>query len=345
MKHFFLLLLILLFSSCFQKEERKYDVVVDLDRTASQILYSSFVDSLDYMSLNLIDNQMLSGVERLYIDGDYLLIQDEKRGLFVFSLKQRSLLNVIDNFGNGPGEFGRISAFTFNPDQRLLLIYSYPFLHKYTYDGTFVESIKNTDHNFVDFYYTDTGEYICIAPEDTGPEAPCGVWLVDSTFHYIKQLKEIPPKQLLFTRSTFYNRTDCGIYYYDRVWDDFSFITSDSVEMMYSFDFKQKVPMKRREQETPFRKLSEYSFIGEFVNSDRFILLNYFQFGTGDISWVLLDKKENKVICSKQFQNDISPVDITSNKLFYINNETWCRVLDFGENEEAINLEFIYLKK
>lgn len=344
MKHLFSLLIVLLFTSCFESK-KKYDIVIDLDRKTSQILYSSFVDSLNYMTLKLTDNQLLSNIERLYIDGDYLLIQDKRLGLFVFSLKQRSLLNVIDNFGNGPGEFGRITAFTINPKQKLLLIYSYPFLHKYTYDGIFVESIRNTDNNFVDFYYTDAGDYICIAPEETGPETPCGVWLVDSTFHYIKQLKKIPPKQLLFTRSTYYNRTDSGIYYYDRVWDDFSFISRDSVEMMYSFDFKQKVPIESREQEIPFQRLSEYSFIGEFAHSDRFILLNYFQFGSGDISWVLLDKTKNIVTSSKHLENDISPISLSSGKLFYINNETWCNVLDFDENEAAINLELIYIKK
>jgi hypothetical protein len=327
------------------KTAKQSDITIDLNKKTAQLLYSSFIDSLYYVTLNLSGDFILSGIERLYVDGDYLLIQDEKLGLFVFSLEKRLLIKVIDYFGNGPEEFYTIRAFTHNADKKQLLIYSYPFIHKYTYDGVFIESIKNENVNLVDLYYTNAGEYICIAPEDVGPNAPCGVWLADSTFQYVKTLKEIPSGQRLFTRSTFYNRTENGIYYYDRVWDDFSFITDSSVDILYRFDLKQRVPVEMRKHEHPFNELRRYSSIGEFVNSDRYILSNYFQFGTGEISWVLFDKANDKIICSTGLLNDMSTVSISSNKLFYINNRTWCRAVDFEENDTTITLEFISVKK
>jgi hypothetical protein len=309
---------VLLLFSCSGRKPNGSVITIDLNKKTPRILYSSFVDSLYYVTLDLSDDVILSEVERLYIDGDYLLIQDEKLGLFVFSLEKRMLIKVIDYFGHGPEEFYSIRTFTCDPDKKHLLIYNYPFIHKYTYDGVFIESIKNENVNFIDMYYTNTGEYICIAPEDVGPNVPCGVWLADSTFQYVKNLKDIPSEQKLFTRSTFYNRAEDGIYYYDRVWDDFSFITDSSVNILYRFDFKQRVPVEMRKREYPFNELSAYASIGEFVNSDRYMLLNYFRFGNGEISWVLFDKVSGKTVCSSALLNDMSAVSISSNKLFIL---------------------------
>lgn len=339
-----LITIVLSFSSCSNKKLNECTVTIDLNNVVPDIPYSLFVDSLNYLTLDLGDSLIMSGIHRLYVDGDYILVEDYKLGLFVFSAKEGSLVKNINYFGDGPEEFNRIRTFTFDPQKQLVIVYSYPFLKKYTYEGEFVESIQSIDNNSVELYHTNTGEYICITPEESGPNQPCGVWLVDSTFQYIKHLKEIPSDQKLFTSSQFYNWTENGIYYYDRVWDDFSFITNDSVEMLYKFDFKQRVPAKMRDREHPFETFSEYSMINEFANSDRYILLSYYNMATYNLTWVLLDKKSNEVICSTQLRNDMS-VEETPNRLFYINDQTWCRVLEFEEESSTVTLEFMYVKR
>lgn len=340
--YFFIALVIIFFLSCDHHSDKR--IKIDLNKDIPQLHYSDFADSVSYLTLNMPDSLFLTGVKRLYIDDNYIFIQDKRAGLLVYSIENDSLVKYLNYFGQGPGEFLSIRAFTINPTKREILIYSYPFLHKYTYEGLFIETIKNENTQLVDLYCTSAGNFICIAPEYTGKGMPYGVWLADSTLAFQKELKKIPDEQRLYTRSNFYNRTRDGIYYYDRVWDDFSFITDDSVSILYKFDFKQRVPAKMRLQEQPSEELKEYYSINEFVYSNRYILLNYFSFGGSDISWVLLDHANNNQICSKQLLNDISGMTISSNNLFYIDNQTWCRILDFEEDKTTIILEMIHIR-
>lgn len=343
MKLYTFIFVVLLFSSCSNKQKKLGNsILIDFDKNVSSICYSDFVDSLSYLTLNIKDDSFLSNVDRLYIDDGLVFLKDERMGgIMVFSQANGTMVSHLNYFGQGPGEFGAIRAFTLEKKKNQIHIFCYPFLHKYTYDGHFLETIK-LNINLVDFCCLETGEYICLAPEDIRGENPEGVWLVDSAFQVVKTLKEIPANQLLAVRAIFYNPFANGIYYYDPVWEDFSYITRDSVELIYSIDFKQRVPEEERMIEMS-ENLRLYSYINTFAYSDQYILFNYFNFNRAPSYWTLLDRETNQITVSTELLNNITNVQIKSNNLFYVDNQTWCRVLDFEENNPDITIEFLHL--
>lgn len=338
---FTLFILVGVFFSC--SERRNNDIIIDLRQRQAVITYSMFVDSIKNVTLKSKENLFISNIERLYIDDEYVFIEDKKVGIFVFSLKEKRLLRVIDFFGQGPGEFVDIMSSTIDRNKKQILIFSYPSLYKYTYTGEFIEKTEEESDFFRDFSVLPNGEFICIYPV-AHEKYPSGVWLADRNLQMIKPLKEIPKTEMLQTISMYYNLTDQGIYYYDRVWDDFSYITRDSVKKLYSFDFKQRIPSDaRKTQDPPNREL--YASIASFAYSPQFILLNYFWFNRDPITWVLLDRKKNKTFVSNVLYNDMNETETSSNSLYYVDDYTWCRVLDFEEDCSDVKLEFLYVKR
>ena len=345
MKKYLFILCTFTWFSCSNDKSKDMYVTIDLTKQAVQAIpYSLFADTLSYLTLKMDDNSFISYVEKLYLDDNFIFLKDDRKGgIFVFDRKDGSLIANLNYFGQGPGEFGSIRAFSIDPVKRQIHVFNYPFLHKYTYNGDFLETI-NTDINLVDFCSLNTGDFICIAPEDTGVGEPNGVWQVNSSFKFVKTLKEIPLDQHLYVRSTFYNRVGNGIYYYDRVVDDFSYITKDSVKQIFKFDFKQRVPDDLRTKEIGSH-LNPYSFISEFAHSNQYLLLNYFNFNGNPSYWVLINKVSRQAIVSNELFNDLNNIQIQSTNLFYVNDQTWCRVLDPLENNSSITIEFIHLKK
>ncbi|MCD7938117.1 MAG: 6-bladed beta-propeller [Tannerellaceae bacterium] len=344
MRSFGILFCLFICFSCSNDKPDRSSVIIDLKETASSIDYSLFVDSVNYLTLEMTDSLFLSGVRRVCIDGDFIFMEDTRRGgIFVFSQKERRLIANLNYYGQGPGEFSEIRTFTLDKKNKQIIIFSYPSLYRYTYEGVFVESIHTDKVGPVEFHYLDTGEFLCFAPEDMGGGEE-GVWLADSSLQFIKMLREIPAKQLIFVRSVFHNGTEDGMYYYDPVWEDISYITRDSVELLYQFDFKQRIPEKERNKEFS-EHVMPYSFISVMAYSEHYILLNYFNFDQSPDFWVLLDKHTKQTIVSHQLWNDLNNIRITSPYLFYIDDHTWCRVLDLEENNLNVVLEFIHLKR
>lgn len=342
MKYIYIALIALLSISCSHIEDTIPSIEIDLNNKVSSIAYSTFVDSVEYLTLNCYNN-FISGVEKFYTDGDFIFLEATKRGgIFVFSKKSRSLIKKIDYYGKGPGEFYSIEAFTIDRNKKQILVNCGPLLHRYTYGGDYIETQNVTDL-ICDFYPLDNNQYICIHTSYM-KNRPMGVWLADSTLHIIKSLKnDIPSSEIFQTVSTYYNYKNDGLYYYDRVWDDFSVITEDSIKIMYKFNVKQVVPRKERNIPSP-HNLEQYVAIAKFAYSKRYIILNYFTFNQTPSYWVLLDQKNNTTSISQDLYNDINNTHTKTNYLYYIDDRTWCRVLDFEENNSDLKLEILHIK-
>lgn len=329
--------------SCSDSNMEYSTIRIDLRNTISQINYSTFVDSVKSFTLNT-DGLFLSGIKRLYVDDDDIFILDSGRGgIFVFSNKEKKMKCNLNYFGQGDREFVDIYSFTIDKMRKRIIIYTNPYIMEYTYNGDFVKKQK-VDFFFRDFYALDNGDYICMLPSFIEKQ-PSGVWLMDSTCKKVKDLKnDVPVTEVFETVSMNYNSLDNAIYYYDRVWDDFSYITKDTVRVQYKFDVKQSVPSEERNVDTP-KNLKNSVAINCFSNSGRYILLNYFTFNGSPFYWVLFDKEKKEIVISQELYNDIENTHTVSNSMFYVNDDVWCRILDFEENIADIRMEILYLKK
>lgn len=343
MKYSIMAFIVSFLVSCSHTEETIPTIKIDLNNKVSSIAYSTFIDSVECLTLNC-HNNFISGVEKFYTDGDFIFLEATKRGgIFVFSKSSKSLIKIIDYYGKGPGEFYSIEAFTIDRNKKQILVNCGPLLHRYTYRGEYIGTQNVTDL-ICDFYPLNNNQYICIHTSYM-KNRPMGVWLADSCLHIIKSLKnDIPPSEIFQTVSTYYNYKNDGIYYYDRVWDDFSVISRDSLKTMYKFDVKQVVPKKERNISTP-HNLEQYVSIAKFAYSKHYIILNYFTFNQTPSYWVLLDQKNNEIQISQNLYNDINNTHTETNNLYYIDDNTWCRVLDFEENDSDLKLEILHIKK
>ena len=345
MKNFFLLFIVSILISCNSKDSNK--ITIDLNNDYDHIKYSSFIDSLSYITLNTNDSCLISGIINVYKDGDTLLIRDDKRGgIFIFTINGE-FIKQINYYGQGPHEFSRIGAFAIDTIFNHICIYDSGSqkINKYDYKGNFIKSTL-IDYIFRDFAVMDDN-YLFIMPTHMGDYQPSGIWLSDSYNNVIKTLKnDVPEKDRFAFIFINYNYSINGIYYYDRNRDDYSFITKDSSSILYEFYLKQRVPSSVRKRSDPQpEKLVGHAMMAAFSNSNKYIALTYYTFGIDNpFKWVLINKEEETVQVSSKLLNDIDDIQSSQNYLYYINDNVWCRMLDTEENNCDITLQFLYLK-
>lgn len=219
-------------------------------------------------------------------------------------------------------------------------------INKYTYQGEFIESNK-LEGVIRDFAMMKDGSILMIMPCQYKNQKN-GVWLASSGNQYRKPLLDNVPKDHEFEfLSTFYNQTPEGIYYYDRNYDQISFITPDSATFLYQIDLSQRIPESIRKKAGPLpAELNQRAMMYDFCMSPAYMAFTYFIFGENELPfrWVFVDRKTNAVTVCKQFVNDLDTVKADSPNLFYINDSTWCRMVNIDENDRNITLQFLHLK-
>ncbi|MDR3140240.1 MAG: 6-bladed beta-propeller [Tannerellaceae bacterium] len=326
-------------------------IVIDLEKDVDTIYYSSFVKSIDYLTLNTRDTCLISGVEKLFIDEDTIIIQDTGReGIFVFT-KSGDIIKQINYRGNGPNEFTTISAFAIDPVLNHICIYDRGSLKiiKYTYQGDFVKSYKTENLYARDFTVMENEDNLFILPFYDRKQTS-GVWLSDTNGITKKiYINDVPADDEFEYTGNYYNRSDEGIYYYDRNWDDFSYITKDTLTKLFQFDLKQKVPREIRiKRDWRAEELEGYTMMSSFVNATNYLLIVYYIFGDRPYykyKWVFLNKSNNDLICSKHLINDMDNTQSDFEQLYYLNDSTWCRLLNIEENNCNLYLQILRLKE
>lgn len=342
----FLLLAIFTISCSQGKKSDPPSFSVDLDNMADAIQYSQFVKSLDYIELNTNDSCIISGVKNIFLDDDTLIMLDEKKaGILIFT-SEGKLINQINHYGNSPEELIKIMGFTIDPI--LNHIYALDIMSQkintYNYKGEFIESKKTTLY-IRDFAVLKDEIFLCILPfysENT----PYGIWITDNNNNFIKIIKcDIPKDDQFEFGGSYTNRSGEGMYYYDRNWDNFSYLTKDTALVLYQINLKQRLKEDVRKREPETIKLEDFAMMSSFSNSDKFLLISYYYYVEKDpYRWAFYNKETQKVTTSATVLNDMDYVQSSSNQIFYLNDSTWCRVLDDEENICNIQLQIMNLK-
>jgi hypothetical protein len=314
------------------------------------IYYSSFVKDIDYLTLNTQDSCLISGIEKIFADDDTIFVQGRRReGVLVFT-KSGDFVKQINYIGNGPEEFMSISAFAIDPLLNHICIYDMSSLKilKYTYQGDFVKSYRTDNLYAGDFTVTSNEDNLFILPFHDSKQTS-GVWLADTNGVTKKILRDDAPKNNEFEYTgNYYNRSEEGLYYYDRNWDDFSYVTKDTLTKLFRFDLKQKIPQAIRiKRDWRMEELIGYTTMSSFANATNYLLIVYYIFGDKpdyQWKWVFLDKSNNDVVCSEHLINDIDPIQSDSKQLYYLNDSTWCRLLNMEGDDCNLNLQILHLK-
>lgn len=341
---YFLLLSVFLLLSCSKNQDAGVPVIkIDLEKTVPSLPYSDFVDSLTYIALNITDSFCISSIKKIFVDGDYMFILGggQRGGISVFD-KNNQLLKRINYYGNGPEEFGVITAFSLDTLLKHVCIYDIKSerIKKYTYNGDFVKSIPAKEI-LRDFIVLKDERNMCIFPAYMR-DMTSGIWITDSTNQFIKHIRnDVYDINNIEVVHPYFNISNTGVYYYDHNSDDYSFIADDTIQVLYKFDIKQKIPAQNRTVST----IKDCAIIGLFSNSDSRLMMLYSILGANKFCWTLINKKDLSVTVSENLFNDMDSVQITDNNLYYVNDSTWYRMLDQKENNCNIELQVLHLKK
>lgn len=347
MKLFYLIFIIQIFFyiSCNRTEkENLYEV--NLENTTKSIPYSLFTDSISYITLNMNDSCIMSGIDKIYLSDNFLFVKDSKNaGVLIFDLKG-NFLKQLNYYGNGVNEFTSINSFSIDKYSKRICIYdgNSGKINKYTYNGLFTGSIK-IDNIIRDFVITKANHYLFIMPSYR-KDMPYGVWIADSLNNKKKELLSNIPKEyefeFIFTQ---YNVGENYIYYYDRNWDILYKINNDTATISYNFNIKQAIPadIKRKSEPSP-SELNGHAMMANFSISPSFLMFTYYSFGENPFKWVLIPKGSKTPIISDRLENDIDHIQSSQEYIFFLNDSTWCRMLDPSESDCNITLQLLHIK-
>ena len=94
-RHIYLICILFLLTAC-QKKNLSNEVNVEFSNAVSEINYSTFVKSAEYLSLHLPDSVLINTVEALYFDDGKIFVKDSKReGIFIFDEKSGQFIHRL----------------------------------------------------------------------------------------------------------------------------------------------------------------------------------------------------------------------------------------------------------
>mgnify|MGYP000005182766 CR=1 FL=1 len=349
-RHIYLICILFLLTAC-QKKNLSNEVNVEFSNAVSEINYSTFVKSAEYLSLHLPDSVLINTVEALYFDDGKIFVKDSKReGIFIFDEKSGQFIHRLKAYGEGPREIKRIGSFCLDSYHKHICIFDSGDnkIKRYDYSGNYVSSCA-VDYFVLDMVQLQNDGMICFYPVYAYQEQPSGIWSVDSLNNFRKQLYAHVTEDCKFHYfPMMYNWNDTCAYYYDRNWNELLQVSADTVRLLYTFNIENALPLSKK----GIRNLSPsdldgYNIVHHFAYSEHFILLSVHTFNKNDmlsknITWILFDQKTATTVVSESLRNDlVSNHDIGNNTLFYKNNSTWVRIDD--SSDSIIRLKLLHL--
>ena len=349
---FFAILLFSLLLSC-QNNYNNRNVVINLNEAEARLEYSSFVDSISYLTLYLDEEQHLGNIERLYKRGDYYYVWGtHKSGIYIFDVKG-NLHSHIDAYGEGPYNFLDISSFSvvLSTGDICVLDYASQKLKYYGMDGRFLYS-EPCPHWSVDLVVPEPNYKIFIAPFYISDNNPTGIWVSGENNTLLKYLRnDVSPKHKFYYYPMTYNIGDLCFYYYDRNWNYFSSISNNEINILYRFDLKQKIPTSLMDRVENEQMLNGYAICDKFAYSHSNLLMLFCRFNYKQNKdectyiWAMIDNDNKGLKLAYDLYNDLDSVKINNKELFHIDNMTWARVLDEKTEDFNVNLQLLHLKR
>lgn len=335
--------------SCTQ-EVKDNTVFIDLNNCAEELTYSQFVKRIDYITLNLGDTNLLTGIKKIFFDQDTIIIQDSrKEGIFLFT-SGGQFVRRINRKGQGPEEY--LSDNAVAVDTVLNRIYVYDMMNfkimEYNYTGHFLAGHKMA-YFIRDFAKTDTSDFVMIQPCIHHAYPNNGIWKYSLKEGLSRQFLSYPEQkdQNFEFISTYIVQAPDFVYYYDRNTDCLYQIGSDSLVEMYSIDLKQVLPLQARWQAMPKKQeLEGKAMLYDFSVSSDHVLLNYFLFEENHpYRYVLINRKNpTSPAIYRTLTNDLDDKVSSENKIYYVNDSTWCKLVDYADNDTSIQLQLLHLK-
>jgi natural product precursor len=163
-----------LFVACLSCEERHAkespsDIasMIYVDVTTDQLQPREYpldkaVSALEYIPLETTENCLINRVSDVFVIGDNLLVSDFFN-LYMFD-RQGKFIRPISRKGGGPADYVYVNTVIVDPDSRVFYLVTYKKILKFTFDGTFIETVGMNESE----------------------QSSCGIMTPDRTFMFYK---------------------------------------------------------------------------------------------------------------------------------------------------------------
>ena len=328
----FFFLFVYSFSFCsFKKKElsqieSKYSI--DLDgKHESSILLSSYFKAPKTIILETNNDCLIGHINKLQSFDGYIFILDKSiaKSLLIFDRNGR-FIRKIGRLGQGPGEYVQLDDFTLDTENGFIFLLDYgERLHKYRFDGTFIQTItpkvQNANINFIQCY--NKRLYLSVLPYKPTLD---DFMLMETDLYDGKILaKSLPYKYnkgwttpIFMGHSFFVSRLNGPPLYVQMFMD---FIVSVGENSIPYIELKSRNLVTERDirnisntnggAKAIYNNLSSYFQeslkifdVHSYIENDEIILFNYQQ-GFTNVNTVIFHKKTRSVELSKYIKRDL----------------------------------------
>ncbi len=322
-------------------------ITIQDDILTEEIDFSKLVNSIDFIPLETTNECLIGRIDKILSDSEYYFIHDRSnKNLFRFR-KDGKFLNKIGSKGQGPKDYIDIWNIALDKKSHTIDVLDLAGrkIVKYSYDGTFVKTIK-MPYLYTEFEYA--GDMIAIKTGNSyNKNTPSidGFQLVISDLEQTPLSKAFPvnPNNNSFTTNEPLRKFNDSIFFHlpfsNAIWELNKKDTTLHKKIQFDFGDKgwENQQMINTLKTNEIRKLlnEHIHFSGNYVFSSTH---NFF-----DIVGPVIDKSTGRILSGKVFQ------DIKSKKFMYGGNTlvNYPRNIDgflFGEPKWVDDDKFITTK-
>jgi len=346
MNKIFLLVVICIFLSCQDNKIDKIDL--DLSKKTNKLKYSEILDSIRYIQLETQEYCLIGNVNQIIKEDTLLFIMDQKqKSIFIYN-ESGKFIQKINHIGKGEGEYISLTSFCIEPRKKKVFIYDeiQKKLLRYNYNGKYEKNLKLDDSEIIrSIGLLKNGNFIFFTP-DLISRGRDGVWEVDTFGHFVKEYKDVKPKnKLVFVPYPYYSNCEQKISYYDYFTDELYSLNNNELLCEYSFDLKQKIPEKYLNKEGGVNNEgTDVYFVNYHIAETKdYYYLQFFSNKQGRVE-VFFEKYTKKLIMADSLVNDIDS-NKTPTKIFTFNKSSFAGVVWAKDAKLNPLLQLLFLKK
>lgn len=318
-----ILFLILLFACTDSHHSTENTTIVEIDvNNCKDYNFSYFFDTCYIVPLQTTDAALIGDVSNVILKDENIFILDSRKSksIFIYNWKGQ-LKNVIDQLGEGPGQY--LSPSHMSIPESDSLIYITDFLaqkrHSYTFDGAFKESIKLDPSTM----YTDLmqGDGLFYATGGDNMEKTKFVNVFGSDFNLLKRIN-ISFKDDIWIQGVrkskyFYEKAEGkGVLYKGLRTNSIITIENDSITHVMrvnlssdSFHYDPNTPIQQVELSKRVRQSENYMVGDGVLDSYRHLFVDIIR--GGDVLMAVYHKDTGEAHLVGKLINDINGVVVS----------------------------------
>lgn len=309
-------------------------ITLNLDKNVQDAIhYSSFVDSISYISLETTDNCLIGKVKDVVIADSFIFVlNNNPSAIYIFD-RSGKYLRKIDRKGEGPGEYGFAYQFSYNKHRQSISIYSTRIYKVIEYDlyGNLINEFK-INYFISDLYQFDNGDYFFTRVGLTDDDQAVAL-ICDSLGKVKQQLLQRNKKYSIDSEYDFeISKFDNTLNFISPQLDNKIYcFANDSLVNTFDFSLIPQPTKENYKRKEGIWGLGSYYYRTFYAESRDWIRLAYWS-TEKDVRQVLFNKKKKTYLLGKTLKNDIDNKE-TGKSLSDFNNNTFTYCLQ-NENED-----------